>query len=102
MPRIAFWALLEAKIAPKPNENQCFLLSRLFDIGAVLGHLGSLLGPLGGLLAAFWRALGRFLGPLEALLGRSWGALGSLRGALGAILEEIDQRRWGRILALPL
>ena len=30
----------EAKILPKPKENQCFVLSRFFALGAVLGHLG--------------------------------------------------------------
>ena len=30
----------EAKILPKPKENQCCVLSRLFAFGAVLGHLG--------------------------------------------------------------
>ena len=69
--------------------------SRLFAIGAVLGHIGSLLGPLGGLLGASWRPLGR-------LLGRSWGALGSLRGAPGAILGGFRRTTGRPQLALPL
>ena len=70
----------------------------------VLAASGSLVGPLASLFGASWGRFRRLLGPPGRLLdplGALWGALGGVFFFF-AILDEIDRRRGGPTLGLPL